>query len=278
MEHVNNIELENHIEGGVAEKAPEIGLEAASAAAPEAQTVASPEAQPVASQEAQPAAPAEEKQPETVKLLYNTARKRLKLPEYGRNVQKMVEYLRTIEDRQKRNEQAQAVIKVMEAINSSVHLQENYEQKLWDHLFIIADFDLDVDSPYPMPTMEKYDTKPLPIPLQKNQVKAPHYGRNVELIIEKLCSMEPGEEFEVGLHQLAYFMRQQYIIWSKDAQVYEEVIFNDIVELSGGRLVIPEGFRIHKPHYAQNQQGGNQHFQNNKYNNHYRQNNQNRGK
>ena len=76
---------------------------------------------------------------------YNTGRRALKLPEYGRNVQKMVAYLKTIEDRDKRNEQARAVVKVMELLNPQVHLQDNYEQKLWDHLQIIADFELDVD-------------------------------------------------------------------------------------------------------------------------------------
>ena len=89
----------------------------------------------------------ENKEVDTCKLLYNTERVRLYIPEYGRNVQKMVDYLKTIEDRQKRNEQARAIVKVMEIINPAVHLQDNYEQKLWDHLHIISGFNLDVDSP-----------------------------------------------------------------------------------------------------------------------------------
>ena len=103
---------------------------------------------------------------DTCKLLYNTERVTLHIPEYGRNVQKMVAYLKTIEDRQKRNEQAKAIIKVMEILNPAVHLQENYEQKLWDHLFIIADFDLDVDAPYPMPEKESLNTRPEPVPIE----------------------------------------------------------------------------------------------------------------
>ena len=101
---------------------------------------------------------------DTYKLLYNTERVTLYIPEYGRNVQKMVDYLKTIEDREKRNEQARAIIKVMEIINPAVHLQDNYEQKLWDHLHIISGFDLDVDSPYPAPAPESLNEKPLPIP------------------------------------------------------------------------------------------------------------------
>ena len=90
----------------------------------------------------------ENKEIDTCKLLYNTERVRLYIPEYGRNVQKMVEYLKTIEDREKRNQQAKAVIKVMEIINPAVKLQENFEHKLWDHLHIISDFSLDVCIPY----------------------------------------------------------------------------------------------------------------------------------
>ena len=96
----------------------------------------------------------ENKDIDTCKLLYNTERVRLYIPEYGRNVQKMVDYLKTIEDREKRNEQARAIIKVMEILNPAVHLEEDFEHKLWDHLFIISGFDLDMDAPYPMPAPE----------------------------------------------------------------------------------------------------------------------------
>ena len=105
----------------------------------------------------------ENKEIDTCKLLYNTERVRLYIPEYGRNVQKMVGYLKTIEDREKRNQQARAVIKVMEIINPAVKLQEDYEHKLWDHLHIISDFSLDVDSPYPVPAPESLNEKPMMI-------------------------------------------------------------------------------------------------------------------
>ena len=125
----------------------------------------------------------EEKTNDTYKLLYNTERVKLYIPEYGRNVQKMVDYLKTIEDRDKRNEQARAVIKVMEILNPAVHLQDNYEQKLWDHLFIISGFDLDVDAPYPMPAPESLQERPVAVPIQKKPVRANHYGRNIENLI-----------------------------------------------------------------------------------------------
>lgn len=198
------------------------------------------------------------------KLLYNTERKSLRLPEYGRNVQKMIEYLRSIPDRDKRNEQARAVVKVMEILNPQVHLQENYEQKLWDHLFIISDFDLDVDSPYPMPSRETLDTPPAVIPVNKSPIKAYHYGRNIENMIDLVAQKEEGEVKTAMIRSLAIYMRQQYLIWNKDS-VSDETIFQDIEKLSDGRIKVPEGLRLTKvqpdsPYnrsgYGQNQQRG----------------------
>ncbi len=214
-------------------------------------------------------------------MLYNTQRKSLKLPEYGRNVQKMIEYLRSIPDREKRNEQAYAVVRVMETINPQVHLQEDYEHKLWDHLFIIADYDLDVDSPYPKPTVEKYDTKPLPIALQNKPIKAIHYGRNIGSIINLIAGMEDGEYKDYMLHSLASYMRQQYLIWNKDT-VSDETILADIENLSEGRIQIPEGFRISRNSqdqaYARQGYSGNghqnNHYQAQRYNNNHQRRNQ----
>ena len=164
---------------------------------------------------------------DTCKLLYNTERVKLYIPEYGRNVQKMVEYLKTIEDRQKRNEQARAIIKVMDILNPAVHLQDNYEQKLWDHLFIISGFDLDVDAPYPMPAPESLNDKPLAVPLQTKPVKATHYGRNIESMIDLVAEKVDGETTTAMIRSLAIYLRQQYLIWNKDT-VSEESIFQDI--------------------------------------------------
>ena len=185
----------------------------------------------------------ENKEVETCKLLYNTERVRLYIPEYGRNVQKMVDYLKTIEDRDKRNEQARAIIKVMEIINPAVHLQDNYEQKLWDHLHIISGFDLDVDSPYPVPSPESLDDKPLPVEINKKPIKATHYGRNIESIIELIAEKEDGEEKTAMIRTLAVYMRQQYLIWNKDT-VSDETIFQDIEKLSDYRIKVPEGLQI----------------------------------
>ena len=125
-----------------------------------------------------------------VGLDYNTEREKLIMPEYGRNVLKMVETLKTIEDRQMRTRQARAVVKVMEILNPQVHLQDNYEQKLWDHLYLIAGFDLDVDSPYPCPEKEQFESVPVHIPMKGSRIRATHYGRNIEKIIDRMIDRE----------------------------------------------------------------------------------------
>lgn len=182
---------------------------------------------------------------DTCKLLYNTERVRLYIPEYGRNVQKMVEYLKTIEDREKRNQQARAVIKVMEIINPAVKLQDDFEHKLWDHLHIISGFSLDVDSPYPIPAPESLNEKPLMVPIEKRPIKATHYGRNIESIIELIASTEDGDMKTEMIRTLALYMRQQYLIWNKDS-VSDQTIFQDIERLSDNRIKVPEGLELNK--------------------------------
>ena len=179
----------------------------------------------------------------TIKLEYNTEREKLKMPEYGRYILQMVEQLREIPDKVARTRQAYAVVKCMERLNPAVKQDEHWEQKLWDHLFIIADYDLDVDSPYPLPKPEQMDTKPMAIPLKKRPVKATHYGRNIESIIDLIATEPEGEQKTTMIRQLAIYMRQQYLIWNKDS-VADETIFQDIEKLSEYRIRVPEGITL----------------------------------
>ena len=182
---------------------------------------------------------------DTCKLLYNTERIKLWMPEYGRNVQKMVDYLKTIEDRGKRNEQAKAIVKVMEILNPQVHVQENWEQKLWDHLHIISGFELDIDSPYPKPTQEHFYERPEVVPIKKRPIKANHYGRNIESIIDLIAEKEDGEVKTAMIRSLAIYMRQQYLIWNKGS-VADETIFQDIEKLSDYKIKVPEGIQLNR--------------------------------
>ena len=180
-----------------------------------------------------------------IKLEYNTAREPLRMPEYGRNVLKMVEQLKTIEDKEKRTQQAKAVVKVMETLNPQVHQQENFEQKLWDQLYMIAGFDLDVFSPYPCPVAAEFETKPMSIPMKGSRIKATHYGRNIEKIIDLLSEQPEGETKTAMIKSLAVYMRQQYLIWNKDS-VADGTIFDDIEKLSDYRITVPDGLSLNK--------------------------------
>ncbi|MBR5403110.1 MAG: DUF4290 domain-containing protein [Bacteroidales bacterium] len=181
----------------------------------------------------------------SVKLYYNTEVEKLAMPEYGRLVLKMVEQLKDIPDRAKRSEQAYAVVKVMESLNPQVHQQENWLQKLWDHLYIIAGYDLDIDSPFPKPEPEVINSRPDPIPLNTKPIRARHYGRNIESILDLIASEPEGEEKTEMIRCLAIYMRQQYLIWNKDT-VSDSTIFKDIERLSGGRVSVPEGLELSK--------------------------------
>ena len=180
-----------------------------------------------------------------VKLDYNTEREPLAMPEYGRNVVRMIQSLKTIPDKAKRSEQARAVIKSMEILNPGVHQQENLNQKLWDHLYMIAGYDLDIDSPYPAPLPEMMESKPLTIPLKDKPIKATHYGRNIESIIDLIASEPEGEVKTAMIRALATYMRQQYLIWNKDS-VEDSTIFKDIEKLSDYRIKVPEGLSLSK--------------------------------
>lgn len=183
------------------------------------------------------------KEMENVGLDYNTQRGKLRMPEYGRNVQKMIEYVKSLPEKEKRDEQAKAVVKVMETLNTQVHLQENWEQKLWDHLHIISGFDIDVDSPYPAPEPESLVSAPAPIPCKRKPIKATHYGRNIESIIDLIADQPDGEVKTAMIRSLAIYMRQQYLIWNKDS-VSDETIFQDIEKLSDYRIKVPEGIQL----------------------------------
>ena len=181
----------------------------------------------------------------SVKLYYNTEVEKLQMPEYGRLVLKMVEQLKAIPDKTKRSEQAQAVVKVMECLNPQVHQQENWAQKLWDHLFIIAGYDLDIDSPFPKPEPEVVNSRPDPIPLNTKPIRARHYGRNIESILDLIASEPEGELKTEMIRSLAIYMRQQYLIWNKDT-VSDETIFMDIERLSGGKVKVPADVELSK--------------------------------
>jgi len=165
---------------------------------------------------------------------YNTQRKKLPLPEYGRNIQNMVDYLFTIEDKEKRNRSAQVVIDVMGNLYPYLRDVAEFKHKLWDHLAIMSDFKLDIDYPYNPPTPDILTEKPKIVPYSQNNIRYKHYGFIMESLIKKTAEME-GEEKEILVELLANHMKKSYLAWNKDG-VDDDKIFQDLRELSRGKL------------------------------------------
>lgn len=165
------------------------------------------------------------------------------MPEYGRHVQKMIEYVMSIPDKEKRNEQIRSVVGVMGIISPQLRDLEDYRHILWDNVQIISDFGIDIDSPYPIPTKETFSTRPNLIPLDKTPLRAAHYGRNIQNMIDMIAIKPDNEVRNNMIMVLAHYMRQQYLIWNKDT-VTEETIFKDISKLSGGSIIVPEGMHL----------------------------------
>lgn len=197
--------------------------------------------------------------------MYNTQQEKLKLPAYGRYIQQLIEQVAKIEDREKRTQQAAALLRAMVIVNPSIKNQEGYGRALWDHMQIIADYCLDVDSEYPMPERKELESAPLPVHVEKRPLKARHYGRNIESIIDLIAAQEDGQMKTEMIRSLAIYMRQQYLIWNKDT-VADSTILKDLERLSDYRIQVPEGLTLshlasdHKFHKPKSAQAGNQTF------------------
>lgn len=166
---------------------------------------------------------------------YNTSRKKLILPEYGRNIQKMINHILQIEDREERNKAANTIIGIMGNLNPHLRDIGDFKHKLWDHLAIISDFKLDIDSPYELPTREKLDEKPNTIDYTQADLKFKHYGKSLQLMLKKAAEMEEGEERKYLIELLANHMKKAYLTWNREA-VEDEQIFTDMKEITGGKI------------------------------------------
>lgn len=174
---------------------------------------------------------------------YNTQRTRMALPEYGRNVQKMVEHIRTIKDRDERNRAARTIIQIMSNLNPNLRDTGDVKHKLWDHLTIIADFDLDIDPPYPQPKREVLAAKPSRVEYQSGEVKYLHYGRVVTMMIEEAAKMEAGEERDYLVTLIANQMKKASASWNR-GNVTDEVIVKDLIEISGNKVTVPPDIKL----------------------------------
>lgn len=174
---------------------------------------------------------------------YNTDREPLKIREYGRHVQRLIEYAKKIEDKEKRQEVVDAIIILMGQLNPHLKNVADFKHLLWDHLFMIGGFDMDIDSPYEIPTAAINEPNPadLPYPLQK--IKYRHYGKNVETMIAKAREYDDLEKRKGLTEVIVNFMKMAYRNWSDEA-VSDELIKQDLKTLSKGTLVIDDDMNI----------------------------------
>lgn len=196
-------------------------------------------------------------------LEYNTRRKPLVIPEYGRAIHKMVDYCTSLADRDERNKCAKSIIVIMGNLFPHLRDTEDYRHKLWDHLFIMSGFELDVDSPYPKPTVETLQSKPEKINYPKGDIRYGHYGRVTQQFIDQAVALTDEVQREKLAIQLFLLMKRSYKSWNRD-HVEDEVILAHLKELSKGKIVLaPEkvnGFAEHltaaTPQATQSQQAG----------------------
>ena len=205
---------------------------------------------------------------------YNTTRKKLILAEYGRNVQNMVQYICGLPTKNERHRYAQVVIDLMGFLNPHLRDVADFKHKLWDHLHIISDFKIDVDSPYPKPSEDAIRFKPAPLAYPQQRIKYKHYGRMIELMMEKAKSVEDPERKQQMVKVIANTMKIAYVAWNKDT-VADETIIKDLREMSNGELQLQENVNLNRVDVRQvtpvnRQQRTNQ---NNNNNNKNRQNN-----
>lgn len=175
----------------------------------------------------------------TDQLEYNTERPKLIIPEYGRHIQKMVEHAVTIEDREERNKVAKSIIAVMGNLNPHLRDVPDFQPMLWDQLFIISDFKLEVDSPFPIPTREELMERPDPLDYPQNHPKYRFYGNNIKRMVDVANEWEEGEKKEALVLTIANHMKKSYLNWNKDT-VEDDVIFGHLYELSGGKINLKE--------------------------------------
>jgi len=170
---------------------------------------------------------------------YNTTRETMVIPEYGRNIQKMIEYTVGIEDREKRSKSAAFIVRVMGQVKPDLQESSDYVQTLWDHMHIIANFKLDVDSPYPKPEPEVLTRKPSKIPYGDNKIRLRHYGRTIDEIIEKAIEFEEGEEKEALIFSIANYLKRSYLTWNRES-VNDATIAKHLEDMSGGKLIFKQ--------------------------------------
>jgi hypothetical protein len=168
---------------------------------------------------------------------YNTGREHLVLPEYGRSIHRMVQHVVNLPDKEERNRAAKSLIAIMGNLNPHLRDVNDFKHKLWDHLYIISDFKIDIDSPYPVPLREVINEKPGRVPYRTDNIRYKHYGNNIEMMVMTVAKMEDGPEKQAYTEMIANLMKKFYLTWNKEA-VNDDQIFKDLSAISNGAINI----------------------------------------
>ena len=174
-----------------------------------------------------------------INMEYNTQKKRLSLPEYGRNIQNMVNFCLTIQNRNDRNRCANTIISIMGNMFPHFRDVNDFKHILWDHLAVMADFKLDVDYPYEVLQQEQFYKRPPKVPYPSHDIIYRHYGEILENMVQEACDMEDGEAKEFFIRLIANQMKKSYLQWNKDS-VDNRKILKDLADLSEGRIIRQE--------------------------------------
>ena len=172
-------------------------------------------------------------------LQYNTKKTQLIIPEYGRHVQLMINQIMETQDRDERNKMAKAVIGIMGNMNPHLRDVPDFQHKLWDQLFIMSNFELDVDSPYEKPQKEVLAQKPERLAYPQRNPKYRFYGNNIKSMINVTSNWEDGDLKNALVYNIANHMKKCFLNWNKDT-VQDEVILNHLFELSDNKLKVSE--------------------------------------
>ena len=176
---------------------------------------------------------------------YNTQRPRLKINDYGRNIYKLIEYAKTVEDRDKRNRMAEAIVDIMSHNSTEPKDSEDYKRKFWVHLMILSNWELDVDMPYEISREESVNFTPRPLGYNQGKTRYRHYGAVMESMIKRVAEYPEGEERDELVGLLAHAMKRDYLLWNHDS-VEDKLISLQLEGISGGRLRVPEDFEYHE--------------------------------
>lgn len=176
-------------------------------------------------------------------ISYNTERPQITISEYGRNIQVMIQNLKGIEDRDERSRAAAFIVSIMEQMHPEVKEVDDYMHKLWDHLYVIAGYDLDIDSPFEPPIPEGEKGRPQRVEYRSNYIKYGHYGVYIVNMIRSCSKIEDDTQRAELALTLANQMKRNYLNWNKNV-VNDQVILDDLAEMSDGRLVLPAGTRL----------------------------------